>query len=182
MDFYLSDIGSVIAVILSLLAAIILAAIYAPKKNRSELTGFGAWLNDLFNFRSLFIEKILKFLYILATCFCIITGIIGIIEGLIDGHDIANVLYALLFTVVGPIAIRLAFELIMMAVLLVTNVIEINKKLGNAPKEDTAPAAAPAPAYAPQPQAVQEPRYTYCTQCGMKFDESLPNCPNCGKR
>ena len=45
-----------------------------------------------------------------------------------------------------------------------------------------APAAAPAPAYAPQPQAVQEPHYTYCTQCGMKFDESLPNCPNCGKR
>lgn len=169
----MSNGAMIAAIVFSLVAAVILAIAFAPAKKKAELTGFGARLNDLFNFRDLFIEKILKFLYILATCFCIIAGLFGLLTAIFRGYGFASCLSAFLFMVLGPVVLRLAFELLMMMVLLVTNVIEINKKLDGTPEK------------APEPEACQpaaEPRYVYCTQCGTKFDETLENCPNCGRR
>lgn len=201
MGFYFSDDLSIAILVISLLAAIVLTILFAPKKKRDSLTGFGAWLSDLINFRSLFVEYILKFLYVFATCFVIVVGLFGMIVALVEGYQFIFFLRMFLFTLLAPVAIRLAFELLMMAVLLVTNVIEINKKLPYAknPAAPTASQPAPAPAAyrptAPQPApnpsayrpaapqpAPSAPHYTFCTQCGTKYDASLGVCPNCGKK
>lgn len=201
MGFYFSDDLSIAILVISLLAAIVLTILFAPKKKRDSLSGFGAWLSDLINFRSLFVEYILKFLYVFATCFCIVFGLFAMGYSLAEGLQPGSFLSAFLFTVLAPIAVRLTFELLMMAVLLVTNVIEINKKLPYAknPAAPTASQPAPPPAAyrptAPQPApnpsayrpaapqpAPSAPHYTFCTQCGTKYDASLGVCPNCGKK
>lgn len=167
---------SIVAIILSLLAAILVAIFVAPEKKRGEQQGFVAWLNDLFNFRTLFVEKIFKFLYILTTCFCLIGGIFTLFSAIDGGGDLA--LTGLLMIVLGPIAVRIVYEFLLMFVLLVKNTIQINNKLGA--KNGDKPADPAAPTYAP-PAAPAAPNYVFCTNCGTKFDANMGRCPNCGK-
>lgn len=181
----MSDVASVVTCILALIASIILAVLFLPLKKRDQLSGFGAWLNDLFNFRTLVIEKILKYLYILSTCICVIGSLVMMISAAIADYGGAEMLLnGLLTLVLGPIVVRLAYELLMMFVLLVTNVMEINRKLKGQPCEEPAPEQ-PAPVIqqsAPVCQAPVEPKYMFCTQCGTKYDVNQGNCPNCGKQ
>ena len=80
----------------------------------------------------------------------------------------------------GPIVIRIAYEILMMFILLVKNTMEINKKMPAATEarceceEEPAPAAEPAQAPAPEP----EPLYRYCTVCGTRYDANKGGCPN----
>ncbi len=157
------------AIILSIAAAIAIAILIAPENKRGQLQGFAGWLNDLFNFRTLFLEKIFKFLYILNTCFCIIGGVFVMFSAVDAGGEMA--LIGLGMIVVGPIIIRILYESLMMFILLVKNTIQINNKLGN---KGTAPAA---PTYA----APAAPNYVFCTNCGTKYDANQGRCPNCGK-
>lgn len=195
MYFYLPEGAAIAAIAITLLLAIVLAVLFGPSKKREKLSGFGAWLNDLFNFRSLIIEKILKFLYILSTCFCIVGGLIGAICAIADGADITVILGLLAVVVLGPIAVRFVYEFLMMAILLVTNVLEINRKLrwpeAKAPEQRPAPEQKLTPEQPPVPKSVAfqapaqpavEPVFGYCTQCGTKYDLNQGNCPNCGKK
>lgn len=155
------------AVVLSLIAAIVVAVMVAPEKKKGKLgNSFLEWLNDLFNFRSLFIEKILKFLYILATCSCLFIGLFTLFGSFgmrYGGGTVA--LTGLLLMTVGPIAVRITYELLMMAIILVNNVIQINNKM---PVNNAAPVAPAAP------------EYRFCSKCGTRFDTTKDSCPNCG--
>lgn len=163
---------SIAAIVLSLAAAIAIAILIAPEKKRGQLQGFAGWLNDLFNFRALFVEKIFKFLYILTTCFCLIGGLFTLFSAIgakYGGDSLA--LSGLLVMVLGPVVVRIAYEFIMMFILLVKNTIQINNKLGGS---TSAPAA---PSYA----APAAPNYVFCTNCGTKYDANMGRCPNCGR-
>ncbi len=159
-------------IILSLVAAIAVAIFIAPEKKKGQQQGFVAWLNDLFNFRTLFVEKIFKFLYILSTCFCLIGGLFTLFSaiGTKYGGDYLA-LSGLLVMVLGPVAVRIVYEIVMMFILLVKNTIQINNKL---PDNGAAPAA---PAYV----APAAPNYVFCTNCGTKYDANVGRCPNCGR-
>lgn len=129
-----------IAVILGVLVAVagtVLALIYiTPENKRPGLNKFFAFLHDLFNFKFLILEKLLKVLYIFNTLFCIGFGFFG----LFSGDSVPNyftgktqfqsyALPSLLIMILGPIVTRLVYEGIMMFLLLVKNTTEINKKL-----------------------------------------------------
>ncbi|MBR4951148.1 MAG: hypothetical protein IKZ23_04250, partial [Clostridia bacterium] len=66
---------TIVGSILALVAAIVLAITVVPAKKREGLNGFGKFLHDVFNFKSLMIKKILQFLYVYATANVIITGV-----------------------------------------------------------------------------------------------------------
>ncbi len=92
--------------------------------------------------------------------------------------------YGLLLMILGPIALRLAYEMILMLIIAVKNIIEINKKLKNqnGDNEDTS-------VFAPvltKPQAPAQPPVAvpaaakFCNRCGARRNDD-GTCPNCGK-
>ena len=130
-------------------------------------------LHDYFNFKKLYIESVLKFLFTLATVFCVVMGGVGLLQsvfdllgGLVDmfahygggyfpyvmGNFVLSVLGCAVFMVLGPVMLRLIYEGIMMFILLVKNVMEINGKLkGEKPVAETPVVEASA---AEQPESI----------------------------
>ncbi len=120
---------------LTALAATVLAFIFVlPEKKREKLPKVLKIVHDILNMKQLFLETFLRALYVLSTAACVFVGVM-----MLFGFDIYNGTYysrsqwyggyGLLLAIVGPIAVRIAFEGLMMFILLVKNTIEINKKL-----------------------------------------------------
>ena len=112
-----------------------------PENKRAGLNKLGQFLHDVFNFKFLIIEKVLQFFYVLATIACVCGGL-SMIFGF-TAYEWRNRVYSewygiygILAAVVGPFAIRLSYELIMMGILLVKNVMQINKKLKDQVEEE----------------------------------------------
>ena len=91
-----------------------------------KLGRFGKFLHDAVNFKFLIVEKILQALYIFVTAYVILCGFFMLFmapETWTGRHWLGG--YGILLMVLGPIAVRLCYELLMMAVLLLKNVISI---------------------------------------------------------
>ena len=73
--------------------------------------------------------------------------------------------YGLLLMFVGPIAVRIVYESMMMLVLAVNNILQINRKLQDQngilkEKEESVP------------------DMRFCTYCGTQYDANKGGCPN----
>ena len=173
----LSTLGTLglIALVLAIAATVLAFVFIVPAKRRDQMGKFGKFLHDTCNFKYLIIEKILQALYIFATALTILIGFFMLFcsdwNGWMGGKGI-------LVMILGPIVVRVTYELMMMAVLAVKNIISINSKLRNqndgpaapdifAPdmstlkdafgKKDAPAQAAPvSPAESAQPQAAPE--------------------------
>ena len=119
------------------------------------------FLHDYFNFKKLYVESVLKFIFALATIACIVGGIVGVLAsvfsffgGIVDAMDYGSwyfdmvvqgfftgILSSLLLLAIGPVVVRLTYEFTMMFVLLVKNVMEINNKTKAEPCKVESPAA-----------------------------------------
>ena len=131
---------SVIAVLATIVALILVYKFILPAKRRPRLNKLGQFLHDAFDFKFLIVEKVLQFFYILSTVSVVCYGVAMLI-----GFDIYRSGYynrthwygleGIVLAVLGPIAIRLAYEMIMMFILLVKNVMQINKKLKDTEQE-----------------------------------------------
>ncbi len=107
-----------------------------PEKRRVRLNKLGQFLHDAFNFKFLVIEKIMQFFYLLATVATVCFGIsclfgFSIYQSEYYNHSEWFGIYGILIAILGPIVIRLIYEGLMMFILLVKNVMQINKKLKN---------------------------------------------------
>lgn len=175
------EIFGIIALIAAAVLMILSFIFIIPAKKRDKLPGFFRVVHDIFNFNGLIIEVLLKAAYIFATIFTILFSFLMIFTG--DDVEVW-----LLSLVLGPIAIRIAFEFIMMAVLLVKNVMSINQKLKYPDDEKgknkdsfgfdytrytTGNTANPNPVQAPQ-------TYANTTQTPPAAPATKPVCPNCG--
>ncbi len=182
-----ASVGLVVFAAMSALAATVLAFIFiVPAKKRDNLNKLGKLLHDIVNFRFLIIEKILQALYIFATAFTIFTGFFTMF--MFNSYNYGRVfLTSIAIMILGPIAIRIAYEAMMMFILLIKNVIQINNKIKSADESDDPfavgidtikgePEAEPAPA----PVAPAAPVARFCTECGAQKDEN-GICPNCKK-
>ena len=136
MDFdRFSTMGLVLFLGISLaLALTVLTYIFIlPEKKRGKLNKLGQFISDIFNFKFLVIEKVLQFFYILSTFICIALGVCMMFGIEVTTYYDTDVhwygLYGILLVIVGPIVVRLAYEALMLGLLLVKNVIEINRKL-----------------------------------------------------
>lgn len=196
---------SILALILAIAATVLAFVFILSKKGRSSQNPFIKFLVNVCDFRSLIIEKILKALYIFSTAFTILYGFLGIFNFGSYMYG-ATLLQSLLTMILGPIAIRITYELIMLVVLAVKNIIQINNKLSKltgddasanvsfdtdlsdlkkyAPTQPAAPAATPvaAPTQPAAPAAAPaQPHMVYCEKCGTPYDENAGGCPNCNK-
>lgn len=133
--------------VMATIAAVVLLYIFIlPEKKREKLPKLFKIVSDILNMKELFIEKVLRFLYILSTVACVITGVLMIFgfthyESYYYDHTTWYGGYGILLAIVGPIVLRLAFEGVMMFILLVKNTIEINKKLKGEEKSAAVEAA-----------------------------------------
>ncbi|MDY4978154.1 MAG: zinc ribbon domain-containing protein [Ruminococcus bromii] len=217
MRFYSNGYGSSVAgtsfglglaaVIISIILTILLAILVVPEKRRNGLPKFFQVVHDICNFKGLLLEKVLKVLYIFSTINVMLTGIFTWFSG---GYNFGmTFLTGLLILVLGPILVRLAYEFLMLFVLLVKNVIQINNKLNgkndnpfvkdidfdkfknsNVPEQNyTSPYAQPVQPIQPEQPVVQnnyQPQQNndsvrFCTTCGTKITGNTDVCPNCGK-
>ena len=124
---------SIIGGILAGVATVLAYVFIVPESRREKLNAFGKFLHDTFNFKYLIVEKILQALYIFFTADLIILGFFMLFAAPEDffGHRHWLGGYGILIIILGPILIRLVYELLMMAILLLKNVISINNKLRN---------------------------------------------------
>ena len=124
-----SIIGGVLAVVATILAYVFIV----PESRREKLNAFGKFLHDTCNFKYLIVEKILQALYIFFTADLIILGFFMLFAAPEDIFGNRHWLggFGIAIMILGPILIRLVYELLMMAVLMLKNVISINNKLRN---------------------------------------------------
>lgn len=153
------------------IAGAVLATIFIiPESKREKLTNpFFAFLHDLFNFKILFLEKILKFLYVLFTVTTIAAGSLMLfwVERTYDSYEWMGY-NGILVLIFGPIFIRVVYELGMMFVVLVRNTSDIKKTLDK--KADAAVEAKP-----------ETPEINFCTECGGAVGADK-KCTKCGKQ
>lgn len=174
-------ISLILSIIIALIGTIIAFVLIVPDKRRNNLNGFFKFVHDLFNFKFLVIEKILQATYIFLTIFMIIFGFFNIFT-FIDVYSYRGGTatqwlghYGFIIMLLGPIAIRIVYELFMMFVLLVKNVTQINNKLGTTYAENKPKAAPTAPT-----NPMNEGNW-YCTQCGHPNSNANMFCNSCGK-
>ena len=159
---------TVVAVFLALLVAlslvILLYVLVLPKKKNGTFSNkFVQWLHDYFRFKKLYIDSVLRFCFTFCTIFLICYGLFGMIAGIIDAPDYAfqYLLSGLATIILAPIGLRLFYELTMMLIMLVQNVMDINKKLDKLPGKLTAAEPVAAKPVAPKPApAPARPAYT----------------------
>ena len=124
----------IISFLLAIVATVLAFVFIVPEKRRETLNAFGRFLHDTFNFKYLIVEKILQALYIFATAYTILGGFFMLFQTTpsyfgYGGSWLGG--YGILVMIVGPIIIRLVYELLMLIIILVKNVISINSKLKN---------------------------------------------------
>lgn len=111
----------IIALVLSIVGAILVYVLFLTKKNEGKFKGFWAWLYSALKFDKMMIEVILKVLYIFSALF-VTLGSFGLIP--------ISFLSFLLMLIVGNVFTRVAYELILMRVQIWKNTTEIKEKLG----------------------------------------------------
>lgn len=181
MSFTMS--GLYVFALLAAIAATVLAFIFlVPEKRRAKLNGFGKFIHDTLNFKYLIISKVLQAFYIFSTAFAIIGGFFMLFQTDIFDRWMGG--YGLLVMLLGPIIIRVVYELLMLSLLLVQNVISINRKLRNQNDEDGKEAdifASPDLSGFKatfRKQQTQNAGARFCFRCGAPLDP-YGNCPNC---
>ena len=175
----------IIAGVLALVATVLAFIYVVPEKKREKLGAFGKFLHDTCNFKYLMVEKILQALYMFTTAAGILIGVRP--EYIFwTGDRIWMCGYGLLIIILGPIAIRLSYELMMMAILLLKNVISINHKLADQTGNGSGDVFA-APNMQEMKEALRQRREAaqtaqsqpanFCGQCGAKLENGV--CPHC---
>lgn len=140
---FTTEVAGVLGVISTIVVTILIYVKIMPRHLDGTFdNGLYQWLHDLFHFKKLYIEEVLRFVYVLATVVCVCGGIFMMVsyteyrsydyymERMVTRRE-GYFLPGLLVTVFGPIALRLAYEVVMMGIMLVKNVIDINNKLSN---------------------------------------------------
>jgi len=160
-----------IGVVLAIIGTILAFIFIMPESKKAGLNKFFSVLRDIFSFKDLFLEKVLRVLYIFATLVCVFGGFFMLFArsyGWYSSQSLA--LYGFMMIIIGPIVVRLFFEASMMFIFLVKNTMSINSKIGG-PEADT-------------PAGVEEqakPRMIYCTKCGTQYDAGKGVCPKCNE-
>lgn len=167
-------VAEIIGVIFAIAGTVLAFIFILPEKKRASLNKFFKGLADVLNFKVLFIEKILKALYIFLTFFCVVCGFFMLFSGERtssfwgDGSFQSYALEGLLLMILGPVVVRIVYEMAMLLIIMVQNVISINKKMPEQEKKEETPAA----------QAVPAAKMVYCTHCGTRYDALQGGCPN----
>ena len=161
-------IASIIALILALGAAVVMFIFVMPKKKDGKLPKILQIFHDIAHFKQFFLGYALKAMYIIATVFCLVYGFILLFG--VETHSSSFYGYGyttttstfgtgILIMILGPIAVRLTYELAIMFITLVQNVADINNKLKNQNEKPVETKTE-----APKAQAPAQPTVNYTQQ------------------
>ncbi len=139
-----TNVSSIIALIVAIAATVFAAIFILPEKKRVKQNKLFGILSDIFTFKDLLLDKILTILYTFCTLLCVSTGVFFLITVeysqrylfYYDKYETSATYmggWGALILIAGPIVVRIAFEILMMFVLLVKNTISINNKLNAQP-------------------------------------------------
>ena len=151
------NVASALSIVLSIIVTVVGIVFFLPPKNKEKFGKVFSKFHDFFNFKTLIVDYVLKGLYILSTAMCIIGGFLTIFTvrtyytttGTMfntsrEAHtslSVDNLGTGILIMILGPILVRIIYELIMLTIVGVKNIIEINKKMdcckGEEPKTET---------------------------------------------
>lgn len=153
-----------------------------PGDKRANLPTFGKWIHDFLNFKSFIVEAVLKFLYILSTLFVVLYGVFTLFTENYLGQS--NALQGVLMIVVGPLAVRLAFELLMLLILLTKNVMSINRRLsGNEDGTEMEFKPGLRALFSTEPDEVSDVAIEVsCPSCGGMVNDGQGFCSTCGNK
>ena len=109
------------------IAAVVAAYIFViPEKRINGMNKILLKLHNIFTFKSLLLEKLNRFFYVLFTILCITIGFFMLF---VKGGFLAGL--GLMF--IAPFVLRIVFEFSMLFILMTTNIIELNKKASPRP-------------------------------------------------
>lgn len=115
-----SAIWVIVSLVLAIVGGIVLYFTFLKKDNEGKYTGFLGWMYDFLTFKKLTIENVLKILYLMCAIFVTLSSFSTISTSFIA---------FLLYLVVGNLVVRIAYELILVRLIICRNTTEINKKL-----------------------------------------------------
>ena len=188
---------SIISLFMALGATVCAFIFITPEKKRPGMGKFMGFLHDTLTFKYLLIEKIMQALYIFSTAFVIMMGFCMLFYvytpdyyGYYDYYGYSSMYgsyyssewyggYGLLIMFLGPIGVRFSYEIFMLPILLIKNVMQINNKMKSEGGEATSSmdlgSVLPTKAAEPAPAA-----NNYCLNCGQELLPSDQWCPKCG--
>lgn len=185
-----ASIAILLGVVCAIAATIALFVLVLPENKVGTLGKFPQFLHDIFNFKVLFLKQILQALYVLCTCLSIFIGFFLLFSVLFYGLD--AVLLGLALLLLGPVLLRIIYELLLLLILMSKHLMQIDQKmdalfLGEELEQPEAAFQAAEntlaePAFAKSEDATCIPCFRFCTQCGTRYDTTQGDCPNCGKR
>ena len=97
--------SAIIIFLLAVIAAALIAWFFLSNNRRDSYKGFMGQVSGLFNFTRYLVPLILKVLYAFATVYVILNGLYMLLSGSLPG---------LILLIVGPIVVRIGFELTML--------------------------------------------------------------------
>lgn len=112
------EVWSIIALILAIVGAILVYFLFVKAKTTPK-GKFAKWLKDFLSFKIMWIEPILKVVYYFATIFTVLISFSFLALG---G---AGILLWLVTLILGPIAVRLVYEMTMMFIMIWRNTRDI---------------------------------------------------------
>lgn len=110
----------VVSAVLALIGGIVFYILFVSTKNNGQYKGFVSWLHKFLNFKKLFINVVLKVLYMVTAIFITLSSFSFIR---------VSVASFFLWLILGNIVARISYEFILMLLTIVTNTTEINDKL-----------------------------------------------------
>lgn len=110
----------IITLILSIISGVLVYIFFLSPKKENNLSPLLKCLKDFLNFDKMMIETILKIVYLISTIFVILTSFNFI------AYDFGLFFLTL---ILGPIFIRLFYELILINICIWKNTTDINKKM-----------------------------------------------------
>ena len=109
----------VVSAVLALIGGILVFAAFVSERSE-KYRGFALWLHKFLNFKKLFIDVVLKVMYVVSALFITLSSFSFIR---------VSVATAFLWLIFGNIVVRMVFEFISMLMTLVSNTTEINEKM-----------------------------------------------------
>ncbi len=109
-----------IAILVAVILGVVLYFTFLKKENEGKFTGWKNVVYDFFNFNKFYTEEIMKFVYVMLTAAFVVIGVFMLFIDFATG---------LILLVLGNVALRVSYELIMMFVILCRKTVSIDRKL-----------------------------------------------------
>ena len=109
-----SAIWIIVSLVLAIVGGIVLYFTFLKKDNEGKYTGFLGWMYDFLTFKKLTILYLICAIFVTLSSFATIS---------------TSFIAFLLYLVVGNLVVRIAYELILVRLIICRNTTEINKKL-----------------------------------------------------